>query len=137
MKSVDRKKVDSFKLWCYRRVHAASGVTAVGRGHSAPPPDAAQRENRPYRLGKTRGSEREKGGGKGKKGRKERRKRKGKMRRKEKRGGKEKKERKEKGMKGRGKERKLVFPKYQVNKINQNYNNAVYKCVKSDEFWRG
>ncbi len=46
------------------------------------------------------------------------------------------KERKEKGKRGRGKER-VFFPKYQVNKINQNYNNAVYKWVKSDEFLRG
>ncbi len=43
----------------------------------------------------------------------------------------------EKGKKGRGKERNLVFLQYKVNKINQNYNNAVYKWVKSDEFLRG
>ncbi len=43
--------------------------------------------------------------------------------------------------KGREEEegKKVVFfpKKYQVNKINQNYNNAVYKWVKSDEFLRG
>ena len=37
----------------------------------------------------------------------------------------------------REEEEKSFFPKYQVNKINQNYNNAVYKWVKSDEFLRG
>ncbi len=87
-----------------------SGVTAGGRGHSAPPRRRPTGKST-YRPGKTRGSEKEKRKGKGEKGRKERRKRKGKEGGRKK-GGKEKKERKERGKKGRGKERNLVFPKY-------------------------
>ncbi len=62
--------------------------------------------------------------GNGKKGRRERketRKRKGKRRRKE-----TKEEEKKEGRE-RKSERKEVFPKYQGNEINQNYNSAVYK----------
>ena len=43
---------------------------------------------------------------------------------------------KERKGKERKRKRKSFFPKYQVNKINQNYNNAVCKWVKSDEFLR-
>ncbi len=106
-------------------------------GHCVPPDDA-QRENQPTDREKRGVGKREKEGDWGRKEEKKGgkgRKRRGKG--KKKKGGKEKKERKEKGKKGRGKERNLVFPKYKINKINQNYINAVYKWVKSDEFLRG
>ena len=53
-----------------------------------------------------------------------------------------KKEKKEGRKEGKAEERKKdgkkdFFQKYQVNKIKQNYNNAVYKWVKSDDFLRG
>ncbi len=98
-----------------------------GRGHSAPP-DAAQRENQPTDQEKTRGGEKEK---KGKwEERKERKKGKGREK-----GGRKKEERRER--KERNEDEKELFPKYLVSKINQNYNNAVYKWVKTDEFLRG
>ncbi len=105
-----------------------SGVTAEGRGAKFPP-DAAQRENRPYRQGKTRGGEKEKKKGKGEE-RKERKERKEERKGKEGGGKKGEKEKKEKKIKGieRERERKKVSPKkYQVNKINQNYHNTIYK----------
>ncbi len=114
-------------------LYAPSGVTAGGKGGTVPP-DAAQRENQPTFRVKRGVRKKRKRRGNGKKGRKERRKMKEKRRKEKKE---ERRERNEGNGKERKRERKIFFPKYKVNKIDQNYNNVVYKWVKSDDFLRG
>ncbi len=82
-----------------------NGITAGGGGHQENQPTDQEKR-------KTRGSEKEK-----KEGKKERKEKK-------KKGGKRNEGKEGKGKESRGKERNLVFTKYQVNTIDQNYNNA-------------